>query len=674
MTLKKCYTVTLYTLVLLSLVVLCSTFRRTPIGIGFIVPRALAQNTVQLACPNAPNVQIISSLTFRTSIGLFNWGCYDSNGNLFLGNRAYISSLSSLASAISSLPVSGGIVDASSLTSGTLTTDALNASPNIKLILGTGTFTETTPQTLGPNSELICAGRGATILQNTVNVITGGGGTVGDVLHVNGSNIYIGHCTLRGAAGTTPTQTATLGGAKGIFWAGASNNVIIDDNQVDQLAERAIQDGFPSTGVRIYHSILRDIGDEVVLFSPASTTLCDIEISDNEMTAFNSMGIDSNCSGMRARHNYIHDSGNPTVGGLGNAAGINISTLPAVTPISGFIIDGNTIVNLFPGVIGCISLGASDGTTLQGGLISNNFCSSTTAGQFATYYQPTGVNQTGIIQGIETVNNFGLNASIYSKKIQYSGWTNNTTISTLSDSFAGLRIDGTPDTGVVLSGNISTGWQTGCQTGFSSAVMSGNICNGRTTDWSNSNTAQYVALGNITPNTAGLNGIISLPETNNTCFGSGASQETLCGLTGHAFGVNPNNSGSQTIAQLNFTLGSFTQGGLISPGGINVTGSSSNGHMLFSGPSLSAGALSSCGTSPTINGTDSAGTITVGSAAGTTCVLTFANAWGTAPSCVVTDDSAIVAIQGTTTTTTLTLTGSAALTGAKLTYHCASIS
>jgi hypothetical protein len=99
-------------------------------------------------------------------------------------------------------------------------------------------------------------------------------------------------------------------------------------------------------------------------------------------------------------------------------------------------------------------------------------------------------------------------------------------------------------------------------------------------------------------------------------------------------------------------------------------GLSNTGHVLSTGVLLTGGNLSGCGTSPSILGTDSAGVVTVGTAAGTTCVLTFASAWGAAPACTITDDSAIVAIQGTSTTTTLTFTGSAALTSAKLTYIC----
>lgn len=139
------------------------------------------------------------------------------------------------------------------------------------------------------------------------------------------------------------------------------------------------------------------------------------------------------------------------------------------------------------------------------------------------------------------------------------------------------------------------------------------------------------------------------------------------GGTGSAlrlFGVNTGTGTSGTIDFMNNQTDSNLK--------VRVQGGS--GHILSVGTALSAGNLSGCGTSPNLVGTDNGGTITVGSAAGTSCVLTFATAWGTAPSCVVSDDSAIVSIQPVSTTTTLTLTGSAALTGAVLTYFCTSIS
>lgn len=72
--------------------------------------------------------------------------------------------------------------------------------------------------------------------------------------------------------------------------------------------------------------------------------------------------------------------------------------------------------------------------------------------------------------------------------------------------------------------------------------------------------------------------------------------------------------------------------------------------------STTAPALTSCGTTPAIVGTDLAGTVTMGTTA-TGCVITFAAAKSAAPHCVVTWIATPLASQSyTTSTTAITLT------------------
>lgn len=63
---------------------------------------------------------------------------------------------------------------------------------------------------------------------------------------------------------------------------------------------------------------------------------------------------------------------------------------------------------------------------------------------------------------------------------------------------------------------------------------------------------------------------------------------------------------------------------------------------LLGGASAHSGtpALTSCGTSPAISGSDSAGTITLGTGTPTGCVATFAQAYTGVPYCVVTSQTA----------------------------------
>lgn len=76
--------------------------------------------------------------------------------------------------------------------------------------------------------------------------------------------------------------------------------------------------------------------------------------------------------------------------------------------------------------------------------------------------------------------------------------------------------------------------------------------------------------------------------------------------------------------------------------------------------SSSAPALTSCGTSPAISGTDLAGTVTMGTGSPTGCVITFTATYTTAPHCVVTWRATPLASQSYTvsaTAITLTQTG-----------------
>lgn len=82
-----------------------------------------------------------------------------------------------------------------------------------------------------------------------------------------------------------------------------------------------------------------------------------------------------------------------------------------------------------------------------------------------------------------------------------------------------------------------------------------------------------------------------------------------------------------------------------------------------------------CGTTaPSVTGTDFAGTITVGTSATTSCVLTFGTAFNTAPTCLLTPKSAILAAlsyAATTTALTITQTSTASNT---ISYICTSLS
>ncbi len=83
------------------------------------------------------------------------------------------------------------------------------------------------------------------------------------------------------------------------------------------------------------------------------------------------------------------------------------------------------------------------------------------------------------------------------------------------------------------------------------------------------------------------------------------------------------------------------------------------GHVIMTGTVAAATAgAGSCGTSPTVAGNDVVGRVTIGaSPAGTTCTMTFAVTYTTAPVCTCTNETTAQACRAAATATTVVLTG-----------------
>src|SRR5271168_721172 len=95
------------------------------------------------------------------------------------------------------------------------------------------------------------------------------------------------------------------------------------------------------------------------------------------------------------------------------------------------------------------------------------------------------------------------------------------------------------------------------------------------------------------------------------------------------------------------------------------------GHQITTGatPALGSGS-SDCGTSPSIGGNDSAGRVTVGSANGGSCTITFVSPWPNPPACSAFDETTGTLVRPTAASTaTVALTGAFAA-GDVLVYQC----
>jgi hypothetical protein len=81
--------------------------------------------------------------------------------------------------------------------------------------------------------------------------------------------------------------------------------------------------------------------------------------------------------------------------------------------------------------------------------------------------------------------------------------------------------------------------------------------------------------------------------------------------------------------------------------------------------------VSSCGTAPSVTGTDSIGVITTGSGTVTTCTLNFSTTLQAAPSCAVTTDStSVTAAISSASSAAMTVGLSSTLTSGKIYFHC----
>jgi hypothetical protein len=116
----------------------------------------------------------------------------------------------------------------------------------------------------------------------------------------------------------------------------------------------------------------------------------------------------------------------------------------------------------------------------------------------------------------------------------------------------------------------------------------------------------------------------------------------------------------------------------LSAGGILLGGAapvlmSPTGNVAFPSQVIGNGtapALTSCGTSPTIVGSDLAGTVTMGTGAPTGCVITFARPYISAPACVVTWQAAPLLSQSYTISNTAVTLVQTATSSDKVNYSC----
>ena len=169
-------------------------------------------------------------------------------------------------------------------------------------------------------------------------------------------------------------------------------------------------------------------------------------------------------------------------------------------------------------------------------------------------------------------------------------------------------------------------------------------------------------------------------ESRSTASGGGGGGGWYGGGGGGSDGITGGGGGggSSYLSPL-LTNTSTATGTASTPGNLTFTYYSGSFYQL---PNVSIGqhiitggvgttTVSSCGTSPSIVGNDTAGVVTTGSGTVTSCVVNFGSSWPNPPVCIVSDNlTSITPDISSTTLTSVTFGFSSTLTSGKVYYQC----
>lgn len=174
------------------------------------------------------------------------------------------------------------------------------------------------------------------------------------------------------------------------------------------------------------------------------------------------------------------------------------------------------------------------------------------------------------------------------------------------------------------------------------------------------------------------NGPINFANATNISGALTVSNAATLGSASSAVLITSNTILANTTFYQNGTTVMGAAAGTTNAGDYIINVSSANGTVLLgvqnSGHVVSSGTVPSmgtCGISPAVVGTDTAGMITVGSGVVTSCALNFASPWANPPICVESDNSTSVTADVTSiSTTVLTIGSSATFGGGTIWYIC----
>lgn len=176
-------------------------------------------------------------------------------------------------------------------------------------------------------------------------------------------------------------------------------------------------------------------------------------------------------------------------------------------------------------------------------------------------------------------------------------------------------------------------------------------------------------------------GDVRLSVLNTDRFVAGPSTTTVNAPDGGAYFIESNGSIQFNSATLNLASSGSTRISFPTPaadGNLKYTNNAGT-RSIITDISGTPTCSTNCGTSPSVSGNNSLGTVTMGSTGvpASGWVLTFTNTWASAPQCTVTSaltsmvaGKAAIAVQTSTTTMTVTTNGTAPSNSDKYFYSC----
>lgn len=458
----------------------------------------------------------------------------------------------------------------------------------------------------------------------------------------------------------------------GIIVGSSTNDINIHDSQILNIGQSAVTIAASSSAVNIHNNVLEDIGvtanNTYDSISVASST-SGFKISGNTFTTFSAVNLPryfvSVAAGGPSNNWTIASNIFPIAAGTDyiNVASVsgNNNTLEGNSPYDSSLIKFGNILQYIPNTVKSVFLGNAPTTTTSGnqntGLGIGVFNALTSGsnnagvGYFTLHALTSGSsnNAFGNVALQKVLNGSSNNAFGASSLANLTSGNNNIGVGV--STLAAIT---------TTSGNTAIGYQSG-----SALTGSNNTFIGTNAASTTSSGSGNIAIGNQVsiPSITGSNQL----NIGNLIYGT-ALDGTLGTISTGNIGIGTTTPQSRFFIKAAASTDAFAVGSADDTA--KLLRVNDKGHMGSGG---TAPTVQSCGGSPSINGTDADGRITVGSAA-TSCQIIFANAYATSPHCVVSEETqSIVNAFSYTASTTGMVFNQTALSGAGINYICKGI-